>query len=431
MKRRAVIGLIVAFTIVGVFLVPNYFYLVSFPDSIGLPVGQSQSFSFNIHLPVKARLLTGPRVKLNETWLTEKPTEIHLGHPLTLKTAEIGQSEVELLLFGFPCRRILVEAKERDIVVPGGHAVGVLLASRGIIVVGYDNTITTDGSYHPAQDAGILPGDLLLEANGSPLLKVADLIQAVKNAGSRQTTLVLKLQRGMGVRTVELDPVRTRQGPYRIGLYVRDGANGVGTLSFYDPSRGCFGALGHVVSDSDTGTPLVIRSGSIVKALISNVNIGVRGQPGEKIGVFQPGEGYLGRIVANTEFGIFGVLHEPLENPYHREGIPVALASEVYSGPATMYTVLERDEIEGFQVEIERIIGYNPTDKGLVLKITDERLLERAGGIIQGMSGSPIIQDNRLVGIVTHVFVNDPSRGFGILAEWMLEKSKCISKGAA
>ena len=335
-----------------------------------------------------------------------------------------------MLLFGVPCRRISVEAKEPDIVIPGGHALGVLLACEGIIVVGYDKILEAGGTFSPAKDAGILPGDILLEANGTVLLKVADLIQAVEEAGQENKTLALILKRGTETKQIDLRPVETNKKTFRIGLYVREGASGVGTLSFYDPDRGCFGALGHIVTDEDTGAPLVVRDGSIVKAFISSINAGARGQPGEKVGVFLPEANILGPITANTHYGIFGVLKEPLQNPHFPAGVPVAMAGEVYPGPAKIYTVLEQDKIESFDAEIERVISqYSPTDKGLVLRITDEKLIDRAGGIIQGMSGSPIIQDGKLAGVVTHVFVNDPSRGFGILAEWMLEKGRSVLKG--
>lgn len=433
MKRRIVTPILLALVILALLLLlPKCYNIVTFPRTIGLPVGQSQSLYLDVPLPVSVRLVNGEEIKLNETWLTQKPIQIHLAYPLTLETAEIGHSEMEFLLFGIPWRRVTVQSKAPDMIVPGGHAVGVLLTSEGIIVVGYDNITGSNGHFSsPAREAGVQPGDLLLEANGVSLLTVADLVRAVNQVGHEGQPLVLTIRRATETITKEVYPVKTSEETFRIGLYVRDGANGVGTLSFYDPSTGCFGALGHVVTDVDTGATLTIRHGSIVKALISSINAGVRGQPGEKIGVFQPGEGNWGKIVANTEFGIFGQLNEPLTNPYFSELIPVAMASEIYPGPAEIYTVLERDQIEKFHVEIERVINqYSPSDKGLVLKITDPKLLETAGGIVQGMSGSPIIQNGKLAGVVTHVFVNDPSRGFGILAEWMVERSKSILEGA-
>ena len=434
MGRRNTALVLLAVLVVAI-LVPNYLNLVTFPHTIGLLVGRSQAFNLNVPLPASVRLVNtdGAGLKLNEAWLTKEPVPIHLANPLTLESAEIGQSEMEFLLFGIPWRRVLVQAKMPDMVVPGGHAVGVLLTSEGIIVVGYDNILGSNISSFasPARDAGIKPGDLLLEANGTSLLTVGDLVRIVNQAGQAGNPLVFTIRRNGQIQKAEVRPVKAPEGSFRIGLYVRDGANGVGTLSFYDPDTGCFGALGHVVTDVDTGTTLTIRDGSIVKAIISSINIGVRGQPGEKLGVFQPGEANWGKIIANTEFGIFGRLNEPLENPFFQGTIPVALSSEVQSGPAEIYTVLEHDRIEKFQVEVERVINqYSPSDKGLVLRITDSRLLDKAGGIVQGMSGSPIVQNGKLAGIVTHVFVNDPSRGFGILAEWMVGKGKAIVEGA-
>ncbi|MGI6128588.1 MAG: SpoIVB peptidase [bacterium] len=415
------------------YLVPYYYHIILFPRTIGLPVGQSQDFNFNLPLPAKVRLLKGTGLRLNQSWLTSNPIEINLSHPLTLETANIGQSEVEFSLFGIPWRRVLVHAKMPDKVMPGGHAVGVLLTSKGIIVVGFDHIVNsqTNSSVSPAREAGIQPGDLILEADDTSLLTVSDLVRVVNQAGQEGRMLTIKLKRGEETRTTQLQPMLASDGTFRIGLYVRDGANGVGTMSFYDPDNGWFGALGHIVTDVDTGITLNIRQGSVVKALISSINAGVRGQPGEKIGVFQPGEGNLGTIEANTEFGIFGQLDKPLENPYFQESIPVALAGEVHVGTAEMYTVLERDRIEKFEVEIERVMNqFTPTDKGMVLRITDQRMLEKAGGIVQGMSGSPIVQNGKLVGVVTHVFVNDPSRGFGIMAEWMIDKGNKVQQGA-
>ncbi|NLG86801.1 MAG: SpoIVB peptidase [Firmicutes bacterium] len=431
-NKRIVMVLVVLAAVLLAYLFPYYCRVLSFPHTIGLPVGQSQAVHFKLPLLAQVRLLKGSGLKLNQIRLTNKPIAINLARPLMLETADIGQSEMEFSLFGIPWRRVLVQGKIPDKVVPGGHAVGVLLTSEGIIVVGYDNVSGPNTNYlSPAREAGIQPGDLILQADGITLLTVADLVRAVDQAGHEGRSLAVQIRRGTETREISLMPVQTAKGNFRIGLYVRDGTNGVGTMSFYDPSTGFFGALGHVVTDVDTGTTLMIRHGSIVKALISSINVGIRGQPGEKIGVFQPGDGNWGTIIANTDFGIFGRLEKPLENPYFMEAIPVALAGEVYPGPAEMYTVLERDRIEKFQVEIERVINqYSPSDKGMVLRITDPRLLEKAGGIVQGMSGSPIIQNGKLAGIVTHVFVNDPSRGFGILAEWMVEKGKTIWEGA-
>jgi stage IV sporulation protein B len=431
LNRRGWCGLILATLIVLTTLTPQFRSAVAFPEAIKLPVGECHSLRLNLPFPAAVRLRQGSGLKLNNRWLTGQPASISLSGPLTLESARPGRTEMEFLLFGVPWKRVVVNTKVPERIVPGGHSIGVLLTSQGIIVVGYDNLSASPGRPRsPARDAGITTGDLLLEADGKALVTITDLAQAVEQAGREGRSVRIKLRRGADTHLVEVDPLPSPGNHYRIGLYVRDGANGVGTLSFYDPLTGYYGALGHVITDPDTGTPLPIREGSIVKALISSITAGVRGHPGEKIGVFQPEENTWGDISANTEFGIFGQLNMPLRNPYFKEPIPVALAGEVHPGPAEMYTVLERDRVERFQIEIERVLNREtPSDKGLVLCITDPTLLRKSGGIVQGMSGSPIIQDGKLAGIVTHVFVNDPSHGFGVLAEWMVEKSKRLAEG--
>ena len=178
-NKRIAMVLVVLTVLLLAYLFP-YYYVLSFPRTIGLPVGQSQAFHFNLPLPVRVRLLKGSGLKLNQTWLTNKPMAIDLAQPLMLETADIGQSEMEFSLFGIPWRRVLVQAKIPDKVVPGGHAVGVLLTSEGIIVVGYDNVSGPSvSSSSPAREAGIQPGDLILQADGVTLLTVADLVKTV------------------------------------------------------------------------------------------------------------------------------------------------------------------------------------------------------------------------------------------------------------
>lgn len=432
LDRRGWCGLLVAFLIIAISCTPQFRRTISIPTNIKLPAGESHSLHLRVPLSLSVRLRKGRGIKINNRLLTSKPASVSLSTPLTLESSEPGEAEMEFLLFGIPLKRVLVKAMLPDYVIPGGHSIGVLLTSQGIIVVGYDTLVLAEGkSYSPGRQAGIEPGDLLLEANGKPLLTIQDLAAQIQKAGEEQRPLELMVKRDQDVQIIAVRPQEIGENRYRIGLYVRDGANGVGTLSFVSPETQIYGALGHVITDLDTGKPLTIRHGSIAKALISNVTAGTRGRPGEKIGVFQPNENTWGSIAANTEYGIFGRLEslEPVTNPYFPEPIPVAFAGEVYPGTAEIYTVVQGDQIEKFEVEIERVMNqHTPSDKGLVLHITDPQLLDKTGGIIQGMSGSPIIQNGKLAGIVTHVFVNDPTRGFGVLAEWMVQKSKEVSR---
>lgn len=342
---------------------------------------------------------------------------------MALNAVNEGKANVEFRLFGFiPIRRVAVDVVPRIEVVPGGHSIGVKLRSEGVMVVGYSVLVGKDGrEYQPARQAGVEIGDAILSINGEPATSEEQVARLINVAGVQGKTLRLELKRS-GLRLEKaVVPVEDRNsGKYVIGLYVRDGAAGVGTLTFYDPRSGKYAALGHVITDADTNRPIDLREGQIVKAVITGIEKGRRAEAGEKIGVFTD-DLPLGNIERNTEFGITGSLSGLPENPLFRGAIPVGFMNQVKEGPAKILTVVEGSRIEQFDIEIVRLVRQvRPDGKGMIVKITDPRLLKRTGGIIQGMSGSPIVQDGKLVGAVTHVFVNDPTRGYAVFIEWML-----------
>ncbi len=281
--------------------------------------------------------------------------------------------------------------------------------------------------YYPARDCGIEKGDLLLKANGRRIQDEDSAVQLIDYFGRLGEPVSLELERdGVSIKRA-VTPILCRDtGRYRIGLYIKDVAAGVGTLTFYDQASGTFGALGHVITDAESNQPISITDGRIVAANVTGVQPGRSGRPGEKIGTFTGDADVIGTIGKNTEFGIFGQLQV---RPAAGNGmVPVALMREVRRGPAKILTVIEGQAVEAFDVDIERVSAQDrPDTKGLVVRVTDQRLLRRTGGIVQGMSGSPIIQDGRLVGAVTHVFVNDPTRGYAVFAEWMLVESGLLS----
>jgi stage IV sporulation protein B len=227
----------------------------------------------------------------------------------------------------------------------------------------------------------------------------------------------------------KIKPVLTRDGKvnnYMLGIFIEDPAAGVGTLSFYNPKRHSFAGLGHQIANLGGRNGVRFQYGEIVLANISSVRMGIPGKPGEKIGIFNTLQNPVGKITKNCRFGIYGEMYprfnELIRNDFFHP-IPMAYNSQIHEGPGTIYTVVKGSKIEEFQVKIIKVYTQHaPRDKGLVVKVTDPRLLRETGGIIQGMSGSPIIQDGRLVGAVTHVFVNDPTKGYGVLAEWMIQE---------
>lgn len=347
--------------------------------------------------------------------------------PISLEGNSLGQVKLEFSLFGWiPLRRVTVNVVPEVKLIPGGHSIGIKLRSQGVNVVGYYYFNVSGKNVSPARDAGIKIGDSILEINGKKVDDAPSAARILEENGGNRTELLIS-RRGKKFR-VSLTPLYSASdGAYRIGLYLRDSAAGVGTLTFYDPLTKKYGALGHVILDSDTQEPINLSEGTIVKAKIIEIKAAKRGQPGEKTGIFVDDD--LGNIIKNTTYGIFGEITEfqQTASPYP-DPLPMALASEVQKGPAEILTVIEGETIGSYAVEIEKIAYQtNPTDKGMIIRVVDERLLHSTGGIIQGMSGSPIIQNGKLVGAVTHVFINDPTRGYGIFLEWMYQEAEIIT----
>lgn len=337
-----------------------------------------------------------------------------------------GRYLATVLAFGFlPVRQVAVEAVPPVDVVPAGQSIGVLMDTSGVLVVGDAATPTA------AAKAGLRAGDLITAVDGQPVQSKEQLAALIQAAGRAHRPVRLQVRRGSGAATISVMPVRDqRTGQYLIGAWVRDGISGIGTLTFFDPARHIFGALGHIVADEATGQPYPAVTGRIVPALVSGLSPGRQGDPGEKIGLFNPQAGAWGTISANTSIGVFGRLLQTPVGGLSLHAVPVALEDQIRPGPAEMLTVIAGTRVQRFSIDILRVVPQGrPESKGLVLQVTDPRLLATTGGIVQGMSGSPILQDGRLVGAVTHVFVNDPARGYGVLAIWMAEAAGLTGPG--
>ena len=293
------------------------------------------------------------------------------------------------------------------VLVPVGEAVGLRLNAKGIVIAGFEEEQPS-----PAQKAGLKKGDVILSVNGQEVNDLQALGEVLKQGGRMN----LKVQRGEQSLRFQVMP-RMDGDTYRLGCFVRDGISGIGTVTFYDPETGCFGALGHGVSDPQTHEPLPIRDGSVVDTQVTEVQRGCTGTPGALRGSFD-GEKTLGSIEKNTGCGLFGVLDYTPDG----QALPVADPSEVRLGAATIRSNVRGDEVRDYAVQIEQVEQEGASDgRNLLLRVIDPVLLEQTGGIVQGMSGSPIIQDGKLVGAVTHVLVNQPDTGYGIFIENMLE----------
>ncbi len=309
--------------------------------------------------------------------------------------------------------------------IPGGSCIGVTLATDGVLVVDISDINTSDTFLpSPAKKAGIKPGDLIQSFNGTKIETVDDLENAI--SASNGTDSKITLNRDGNSREILIKPICTAtENEFKIGAWVKDAASGIGTLTFYDPQTSAFGALGHGICDPDTNEIMKIQNGNILAASIVSVDKGEKGVPGELNGIFKENDTILGEINKNNECGIFGTSKKDVCK--NSTAVPIALRSEVSVGPAQILTCVHGETVEAFAIEISKIMPKSSAvQKGMIIKITDEKLLSKTGGIVRGMSGSPIIQNGRIVGAVTHVFVNDPTRGYGIFIENMLAEAEKI-----
>jgi stage IV sporulation protein B len=314
-----------------------------------------------------------------------------------------------------------VSVEPERILIPGGEAIGVALQTQGVLVVGTSD-LGGEGGDSPARLAGIRPGDVLVKLGGQQIESASHLSQLVAQGGGQP--IQLQLLRDNRPMEVSLIPKRDQaSGGYRLGIWVRDSTAGVGTLSFYDPKSAVYGALGHAITDADTGQPLSVRSGQVMHADVVDVQKGKKGTPGELKGSFLRENNKLGSILKNTTFGIYGKMDKTPENKLYPNGLPIGLMGTVRIGPATILSSVDGDGVKEFKVEIVQANRQtSPAPKSMVIKVTDPELLAKTGGIVQGMSGSPIIQNGHIIGAVTHVYVNDPTQGYGLYIEWMLRQ---------
>ena len=332
-------------------------------------------------------------------------------------------AEMTLSLFGLPLKRVQVQISPEKRLIPGGQALGVAMRTRGVLIVGVSDVAE---GVSPAKKAGLQPGDVICSVDGQAVATSEQLSEIISQCAGK--TVAVAYERRGEARTALLTPHRDdATGAVRLGAWVRDSTAGVGTLSFYDPDTGKYAALGHAITDGDTGSVLTVSEGQVLRADIVAVQKGQRGAPGELKGSFLREGETIGDIRRNSILGIYGTLAEPAANALYPEGLPIGLRSGVHTGPATILSTVDGTGVKEYAIEITRVNPQSePAPKSMVIRVTDERLLEKTGGIVQGMSGSPIIQDGRIIGAVTHVFVSDPTQGYGLYIDWMLEECGAV-----
>ena len=336
---------------------------------------------------------------------------------LRLTAGDRGEGRLTFSLLGLvPLRTVKLSVRPERVLVPGGQSVGVAMTTGGVVVVGNSDLGKLPS---PARLAGLKSGDVIQCVNGVQIAGAKQLTECLSGGGPA----VLRVLRDGEALEYEITPAMDeRDGQYRLGAWVRDSTAGVGTLTYYDPQTGDFGALGHAIADIDTGVVLPVGDGVLYANRVTDVTPSVAGSPGELTGDFMKQKTALGSVTSNCDCGVFGHVDAPPEGGLYPDGLPAASRSQIHTGAATLLTTVDGSGAGAYDCEIVRLSDSTRSSaRAMVIRVTDPGLLALSGGIVQGMSGSPLIQDGRLIGAVTHVMVNDPTMGYGICIESMLE----------
>ena len=420
-KPKRIIAFFILAILAGYFA-GNISALLQFPSEIRLT--EFATHRLNVGIPLFAGFSseTAAVAKVNDRPVTEN-FSILANQPFTIVTDGAGTAEMTLGVFGLPMRRITLDVMPEVKVVPLGTAIGVRINTDGVMVLGTGGFLGEGGEAHRPSEGILRAGDLILKVNDTPIKNKEALSKIVADS---KGDIILHLRRNGTDLEISLSPaVAATDGVRRIGAWVRDSTKGIGTMTYYNPHTGAFGALGHGIMDVDTKKLMSVKSGAIMPSTVTSVKKGARGAPGELEGSVDSSRN-LGQIVTNNNNGIFGTLDISAKAEIvTRAPIPIALRSHIKEGPATILTNVTGDSVGEYEIYIESVNRLTSDEtKGMIIRITDPELLKITGGIVQGMSGSPILQNGRLVGAVTHVFVQDPTKGYGIFIESMMQENE-------
>lgn len=398
----------------------SWFYITrAVPDRLRIVANEEEIFHFSLPPGITFESESEEVMLGNSSNIPLGTARIQQGGPVAMYGKNQGSYHVGMKLFGLiNMKDIQVDVVEGMYAAPCGMPVGIYLKSNGVLVIGTGEIREESGNVVEPAYGVLKTGDYIEEADGRALETKDDLIGAVNL--SQGAAMELLVRRGGERLTVRMTPVRAEDGSYKLGAWVRDDTQGIGTVTYVEPD-GSFGALGHGISDSDTGLLVDTEGGELYETQIMGIEKGESGKPGVMSGVIYYGKGTkLGEITANTDEGIFGTVNEKFLRDFQAEALPVGFRQDVHRGKASIRSDVS-GELKDYEIEIQKV-DYSALqkNKGMVIRVTDPELLNLTGGIVQGMSGSPIIQDGKLIGAVTHVFIQDSTRGYGIFVEEML-----------
>jgi stage IV sporulation protein B len=421
-SRRRYRRFLISLFILNIFLIAFFIYYSidkSIPDEIKMLVGTQESFDFGMPLKGKITSEDIDVIQVNDLSVPSEQIRVDLNQPFTLESSQTGTYNMDLKLFGWiNFKQVSVDVIETRELIPCGSPIGIYVETDGILVLGSGRITGIDGlNYEPTRDK-LKSGDYILAIDGVAVDRKDDFIDLIQECKGKDITLLVR--RNNDEMSIRVSPVKTASGSYKIGAWIRDNTQGIGTLTFIS-TDGQFGALGHGITDIDTGLLMDVKLGSIYTAEIMSIIKGKEGEPGELIGMIRQSEKYrIGSITNNTYQGIFGNIGYEYDEGLDMEPLDIGLKQEVMKGKAYIRCNVD-NKITDYEINIESVdISNSNHSKGIVIRITDQRLLELTGGIVQGMSGSPIIQNNKIIGAVTHVFIQDSTKGYGTFIENMV-----------
>lgn len=385
------------------------------PSTIKIRAGVEQQLDF--HVPASGVIYQEEAVESISTRVNSLHVDFSKG--VTLKANQIDNYVMDLKLFGIiPYKSVDIQVIQDKMLTPSGLPIGIYVKTEGVLVVGIGEFKNEKGDTISPANYILQAGDYILDVNGEKVENKKHFISMVENSGGEE--MIMSIRRNDEVTEIKVKPEGNQNGEWKLGIWIRDNAQGIGTLTYIDNDN-TFGALGHGINDVDTSTLMQLEEGTLYKTEIVGITRGKDGSPGELTGYIEyENENIIGEITQNTAEGIFGVCSNDISEHTFYEPIPIALKQEVEIGPAQIICSVT-GEPKFYDIEIEELhLENDNVNRGLVIKITDEELLTLTGGIIQGMSGSPIIQNGKLVGAVTHVLVQDAASGYGIFIENML-----------
>lgn len=412
-RKNKLIALFILLFIPIILITTLFIYTFFLPEKISVKAGQASTIDY--FLPFQAEIVPESVNVLNvNNQPVDNNIKLSFSKPATFIADTDGKWNMTLSLYGIPLKNVSVHAISNEALVPGGEIVGIRVNTNGVLVLGTGDVKDLNGKYTDPSQGKIKTGDLIKYVNNKPVSTKEELIKAVETCEASLNMIILRNNDKLNVSITPT--VSIEDNKKKIGLWVRDSTQGIGTITYYDKVNNSFGALGHPITDIDTGQLMKISTGNIYNASIDKIIKGAKGAPGQITGKISA-DNTLGTIIDNNKCGIYGKANTVPE----KKEYPIALKNQVKTDKAVILSSIE-GELKEYNIEISAINTFNKNDsKSMIIKITDNRLLTKTGGIIQGMSGSPIIQNGKIVGAVTHVFINDPSRGYGIFIENMLE----------